>query len=1439
MPSGGPALTSDGGDRSSVDSSSSSFARITPHSSSSAIASSSDECIESMDLVCVNQKRTVKNQTTTSKTTASESKRPAVVGVHVVGETDLYAPGYSVIRTRTTKVGPENRSAGSSEACLCKPYGEQKESESESIKTGEKITLMEHDEMDSKVKAANKSSSNQSERQPANGIKQQKSNNCNGEQVKTTSKLRQLLHLDSRTKSGMKLNGHQHNEKVTTNKTTIRETESEDKDNQDGKLCVSRQNNLDSGKDEPDNNETTSQSRLPLTAIAGGYYAYSPVVQSAYEVKSSKSSDVTKTSKTLQQESNNKSGSKKNWLMSKFSMSSNNGINKSNQLIDSTGSKQSLIADVKGRLISEEAESGADGGASINSNTLLGPERKAELINIIGADLRDTTNKSLNNGGQEFVSTPLHQQLDHAHSDDNSSSSVHLIRPKNVFSTTSADLIAAQKSLAAAAAEKVNRDRMVKMCSNGSNMMDNFIGSDSMQTNDNDDDDDDLTTSKESVLTVKTCDPFWSTTVGHVVNHQPIVAQNGINHQNYLIGQNQLVNHRSGTNSVGMSDSSPSNNGAESDNSIQTTTGSANTDTTTSGGIGSGCADVNGTAGRSNGQLMSNSNKSQEQRGPSSPLGILSRILLNNKSFGHRTTASSAIKTKTTTTTTTTTLTTNKENESLNSVDSKTKEPQFMQTANGSLSSSSALSSPSSNSNSPATTTASSTAIELKTSKQKLDQLTSRSRCPIVLTKSNGLPSETEEYESQSKREEGEKKSNESKRKININDSSPGVGGNSDAPPLPAKGVLKMPSSRTLIQNNFGANKSAASNGAMSSILLADSMNGLPRVSSYTQISSSLDQCPSSSQHFYACNNPNTTSNSKQLCNYHLLNNQRNNQTQLQPQYNPYSSSSSSATATSKHSGLHNDRYCQDSTCKEFMNKNGNRYHLEQLHQQHSHRMSHHDLRSTADTTTSSLADLTALPASAAINYEYYLESSPFLQHHFAHNGENINHPNSQSCNYTTTTSAANNNSIHYLNYAHDDSIYIPDFLMAPDSKNSNKIRDISSNGSVGANELSRDDSMSRQSNFFPNHLHFDGKHQLFGRPRPKSSLDTPFISSSGVNQHYPSPSISTTNNGRHFSANLSNNRPALATETTSAANLQHHPLLLSSSKNHFPSAQDHSSHQMNSGNSNSKSESQQNSPSSVGNQSLLSNHNIGHFEYKQQLPTYYSYSSPYHNAHNHNAYLYSENSIYASDQSVAFNRSSDLTVLPTISAETNNVDSFNANPKQTASIEAKVSLASGGYSNNSGADNMVTCSTGSNNTRCPSSPASNQNDRSRTPKAQQQQAQQQVVERNSWMPNQPYKSLIQIRQLSSAKPNQSQSVSESTGQRTSSSGSTNNQLNGGIEKDSYTKAMGTILSPSESKGPIKVFISNRAQGNLNEFEDKNDPSTKVPVLRKNASTVL
>lgn len=1431
VPSGGPALTSDGGDRSSLDSSASSFARITPHSSSSAIASSSDECIESMDLVCPN-KRAINNQPT-----CGQGKRPAIVGVHVVCDTDLYSPGYSVIRKRSNKVGPDNKSGGGSGACLCQPYGQQKESV-ERI-TGDKATLMERDEIEDEVKVI-KTSSSQLEQQPANGIK--KDNNCNGES-KTTSKLRQLLHLDSssRTKtSDSKFNGQQRSGMTSSNKAI-----SNSGGKQNG-FC-SGPNNFGSGKYE--SGDESSPSRLPQTALAGAYYAYSPVVQSASELKSKQSmgSDVSKTSKTQENSSNksdvSKSNGKKNWLMSKFSMSSNNINNNhkpasnNNQSMDSTsiGGKQGLIADMqKAKPIVSKPES-ANAEASTNSNVLLGPERKAELINILGADLHDISNKNLNFGRQELVSSLAH----HDHTADNiSPSGSHLIRPKSAFSATSADLIAAQRSLAAAAAEKVNRDRMVKLCPNGS--INNFTSSTDSSQND------ELTTSKESILTVKTCDPFWST-VGHVVNHQPIVAQNGINHQSYMIGhQHQLVNHRSGTNSLGMSDSSPSNNGAESDNSIQTTTGSANTDITTSGGIGS-CAGVDSNTGRDDSQLTAN----KDQNASSSPLGILSRILLNNKSFGYKTASSRAVSAAP--------ATSNKDSGPI--MDSK-KESQFMRTTNGSLSSSSALSSPSSNNHSPSTITSNvvngttaTTDATIKTSQRKLDQLASRSRCPIVLTKSNGLPSEAEEEDEEVEKEREKEKEKESRNKKkgtpgkeedkedsslkrkNINDCLPGASRDSTGPPpLPAKGVLKMPNSRALTQNSENSNKLAAPNGAMSSILL-DSTNGLPRVSSYTQISSALNPCPSFDQPFYGLNYPKSCS--KQLCNYHLLNKRNNHNVpaQLQAHYNPYS-----PTITTSKEGLYNDGRCRGSPCKQLSNG----YHLEQAHsqvpEQHLHHMSHHDLRSNAtpNATSNSLADLTALSTSAAINYEYYFENLPFIQHQLAHNGKDINHLNSQSCHYTTATSAANDNSVHYLNYPHEDSIYIPDYMMAMGTKVSNKIRD-TSNNSADSNELFENVLMSKRSNFFNQQL--NGKHNLLSRPRPKSSLDTPFISS-GVNQHqhqhqhhyhHPSLSISTStstsNNGRYLSANLNstNNQAVLATETLTP-NSQNHPLLSfsSNSSSHFPLTQDQSSHQT----SNNKF---LNSPSSVKNQSLLSNHNINLFDYKKQVPTYYSYSSPYHNAHNHKAYLYSENSIYASDQSVAFNRSSDLTVLPTVSAETSNVNSFNS-PRQADSIEAKVSIASGGYtsSKKGGANIMINCPTDSNSTLCTSSPASNQSDKSRTPKAQQQQ---QVVERNSWIPSQPYKSLIQVRQISSTKSDQSQIVGEINGQQTLSSISTNNQLNSEIEEDPQAKTMETDSSFSNSKGPTKFFVSNRAQAN--ESEDKLNSPTTISVVHENTSTII
>lgn len=205
--------------------------------------------------------------------------------------------------------------------------------------------------------------------------------------------------------------------------------------------------------------------------------------------------------------------------------------------------------------------------------------------------------------------------------DRDQSGEAELIRPKSALSSTCADLIAAQKSLAAAAAAKVKRDRMYKLGASDSQMHNHSSDGDMTTT---------TTSSKESILTVKVV-PHGNHGPSYCANalsvntsaHRPVAGTGaqgaisrhliGSHHHNQAALMSKLSNQRLGdNNSVGMtSESSPSNNGAESDNSIATNQSGNSTE---------------------NASVESRSQTNSEQQTPS-PLGILSRILLNNKNF--------------------------------------------------------------------------------------------------------------------------------------------------------------------------------------------------------------------------------------------------------------------------------------------------------------------------------------------------------------------------------------------------------------------------------------------------------------------------------------------------------------------------------------------------------------------------------------------------------------------------------------------------------------------------------------------------------------------------------------------------------------------------------------------------------------------------------------
>lgn len=246
-----------------------------------------------------------------------------------------------------------------------------------------------------------------------------------------------------------------------------------------------------------------------------------------------------------------------------------------------------------------------------------------------------------------------------------------LIRPKSALSATSADLIAAQKSLAAAAAAKVKRDRLTRIdgtqaietrgtkgqfnlhqlaaaaapLSQNEPKYNNIL---SVKTN---------TTSNELSSNPNSNNSSTSSNLSNTIHHHQqhgALSKFMCTHRSAQLPPNSssgLISKLSGgevsmqqqqtksgrphhdTNSVGMtSESSPSNNGAESDNSLQTSSQLS--------------APIH--AIHSGEQLESldhhlhhqhhhdlNAANSDAHQTPS-PLGILSRILLNNKSLLQR-----------------------------------------------------------------------------------------------------------------------------------------------------------------------------------------------------------------------------------------------------------------------------------------------------------------------------------------------------------------------------------------------------------------------------------------------------------------------------------------------------------------------------------------------------------------------------------------------------------------------------------------------------------------------------------------------------------------------------------------------------------------------------------------------------------------------------------
>lgn len=725
--SGGPALTSDGGLSSSAGSLASSLARM----GSSNIVSSSDECIESVDIVCVNRLKVngardvndMASPGSLNNNNHPHDHRPAVVGVHA--DKDLYdnvAPGYSVIGEQTQRRKPmaalqngHSDPVGENDQdppCLCPQLNGLSLKQEPTVEQF-RNSVDRHQEQSSQAAF---DALSQQKTQANNG---NANNEPDGEQQvvqSKTSKLRQLLHLE-RNKAGLDSN---------KNKSASADTQKV------------------SGKTEPSNGQQKVAGRLPMSAVAGGYYAYSPVVQSSSELQQHQT--VAKTNHINSQEVKRpadsvatKSGSKKSWLMSKFSLSTTNLTHHENP--DSPLNQPDSRAKGEDRLDYKPDAAATDKESVSSSSALLGPpERKAELISIRAPPL---------------------DQLDQSQSQIAEEASSRLIRPKSALSGASAELIAAQKSLAAAAAAKVRRDRMVRIASNDGEL------ASGLATNE-------LAASKEGVLTVKTSDPFWLH--HHDGGHQPTLVAAGAAGQKYM----DPDRHRSGTNSVGMSDSSPSNNGAESDNSIQTTSGSLATDNT------------------SGGQPFASDQSNL------SPFGILSRILINNKR-----------------------ISTSYSGASNKSPTANQQDPEETNSSESTLKQESTKTNPSS-------AAPSTTCLPGGNANQKLDQLSSRSRCPIVATNSNSSEEQP--------------------------------------PQLPAKGVLKTSNANRLA----GADNAHSTHPEFKRALI-ESMNGLPHVASYNRITAlgGLNQAKplAASSRLGA----GMMEWEHQLCNYHAMN--RSNQT--------------------------------------------------------------------------------------------------------------------------------------------------------------------------------------------------------------------------------------------------------------------------------------------------------------------------------------------------------------------------------------------------------------------------------------------------------------------------------------------------------------------------------------------------------------------------------
>lgn len=356
--------------------------------------------------------------------------------------------------------------------------------------------------------------------------------------------------------------------------------------------------------------------------------------------KASNSKQVAKASK-----------SRKSWLMSKFSkslasLSSTNSQSIANA-IECETRKVSTAVSTKLDGVAQQSQASEAKQRPLNSR--FSSKSTADIVQLVSA-------ASENQLETRAVDTSAlrHQHSHHQHRQQNECSckcyeanglqahneqqspdqSPLLIRPKSVLGSASAELLAAQKSLAVAAAAKVRRARVSSSLRQASNDLNETVDNE----RDDEHDFDDYGYSYEpgdghlamcrgpqfrseqhrhiAPLTVKTC--LFSNSTGQSSGKWPATrdassllstrrligvagscSQASLGASAALLATNETSD--ACTNSVGMSDSSPSNNGADSDNSMHTTSGQSNQ-----------------TLDTNRDSVLSNS-----------PLGILSRLLFS------------------------------------------------------------------------------------------------------------------------------------------------------------------------------------------------------------------------------------------------------------------------------------------------------------------------------------------------------------------------------------------------------------------------------------------------------------------------------------------------------------------------------------------------------------------------------------------------------------------------------------------------------------------------------------------------------------------------------------------------------------------------------------------------------------------------------------------